>query len=186
MRKLLALLVFAALPALAADVTTTWTYPTLNTDGSAIPASGAGSIASSKIEWGTCAGTAFGTKIGEAVVPAPTKTHTVTGLAPSTYCLRASVTNTYGVASDFTGAVSVVVNPPKPQPPVITTATVARVWTPYGPGTVVGSVPLGTACGELKLDGRKADWYTVPRETVDLNRRGERLPASAVIVARCG
>lgn len=186
MRKLLALLVFAALPALAADVTTTWTYPTLNTDGSTIPASGAGSIASSKVEWGSCVGSTFGTKIGEATVPAPTKTHTVTGLPPATYCVRASVANTYGISSDMTAAVTVTVNPPKPQPPVITTATVARLYLETRWGGVVslkvGEVALGVACGAHA----RGEWYRVPRETVELNARGERLPASAVIVARCG
>lgn len=185
-RRLMWILCVASLPALAADITTTWTYPTQNTDGSAIPASGAGSIASSRVEWGTCAGAAFGTKLGEASIPAPTRTHVATGLPPATYCVRVYATNTYGAQSDASSVASVIVNPPKPQPPVITTATVARLWTLFGPGTVVGSVEIGIACGELKRDTRKADWHTVPRETVALNRRGQRLPSSAVIVAKCG
>lgn len=182
----MALLVIGITRALAADVTTNWTYPTLNTDGSSIPASGAGSITSSKVEWGSCVGSAFGTKIGEATIPAPTKTHTATGLPPATYCLRAYVTNTYGTSSDASGVVTVTVNPPKPQPPVITTATVARLLVPtrWGDqvGHVVGKVELGTECGAQ----RKGEWHEVSRETVTLNRWGARLPESAVIVARCG
>lgn len=149
-RRLMWILCVASLPALAADITTTWTYPTQNTDGSAIPASGAGSIASSRVEWGTCAGAAFGTKLGEA-----------------------------------RSVASVIVNPPKPQPPVITTATVARLWR-HGLGPVVGRVALDVPCGTLQLDARRADWYTVPREAVTLNRYGRRLPADSVIVAKCG
>lgn len=184
-RRLMWILCVASLPALAADITTTWTYPTQNTDGSAIPASGAGSIASSRVEWGTCAGAAFGTKLGEASIPAPTRTPVATGLPPATYCVRVYATNTYGAQSDASSVASVIVNPPKPQPPVITTATVARLWR-HGLGPVVGRVALDVPCGTLQLDARRADWYTVPREAVTLNKFGRRLPADITIVAKCG
>lgn len=36
-RRLMWILCVASLPALAADITTTWTYPTQNTDSSIIP-----------------------------------------------------------------------------------------------------------------------------------------------------
>lgn len=49
-RRLMWILCVASLPALAADITTTWTYPTQNTDGSAIPASGACSFSVTGIE----------------------------------------------------------------------------------------------------------------------------------------
>ena len=183
-RRLMWILCVASLPALAADITTTWTYPTQNTDGSAIPASGAGSIASSRVEWGTCAGAAFGTKLGEASIPAPTRTHVATGLPPATYCVRVYATNTYGAQSDASSVASVIVNPPKPQPPVITTATVARLWR-HGLGPVVGRVAHEVPCGTLQLDARRADWYTVPVDAVTLNRYGRTLGPHITVVAKC-
>ena len=42
----------------AADVRVSWTQPVQNADGSAIPVSGAGSLASNRVEWGSCVGTA--------------------------------------------------------------------------------------------------------------------------------
>lgn len=181
----LGLTAFGVTRALAADVAVTWTQPTTNTDGSAIPATGPGSIASNRIEWGTCNGTAFGTKVGERVVSPVATSATVTGLGPATWCFRVYATNTYAQESAASNAAQRVVNPPTPNPPVVTQATIARLWR-HGVQREVGRVALNVPCGTLKYDGRKADWHTVPRETVALNRRGQRLPSSAVIVAKCG
>lgn len=35
----------------------TWTQPTHNVDGSAIPATGVGRLVGNRVEWGSCAGT---------------------------------------------------------------------------------------------------------------------------------
>lgn len=180
MRKLILLMGMAALPAMAANLDLTWTYPAKNVDGSDIPAAGAGSIASSKVEWGTCAGTAFGTKAGEATVPAPTKTYSVPNLAPGTHCARVLVTNTYGVSSDFTAAVSRTVDAPKPLPPVITTATVVRLYLRDNPSLVAGTVALGVECG----DQAKGKWYAVDRANVKLNFIG-RIARDVPLVAKC-
>lgn len=180
----LVLLVIAA-RAFATDVAVTWTQPAANTDGSAIPASGAGSIASNRIEWGTCNGATFGTRVGDRVVSPVATAATVTGLGPGTWCFRAYATNTYGQESAASNAAQRVVNPPTPNPPVVTQATIARLWR-NGLKYEVGRVALNVPCGTLKLDGRRADWYTVPRETVTLNKYGRRLPVGSTIVAKCG
>lgn len=181
---IMGLTAFGVTRALAADVAVTWTQPTTNTDGSAIPATGPGSIASNRIEWGTCNGTAFGTKVGERVVSPVATSATVTGLGPATWCFRVYATNTYAQESAASNAAQRVVNPPTPNPPVVTQATIARLWR-HGVQREVGRVALNVPCGTLKLDGRKTDWYTVPREAVALNRYGRRLPADSVIVAKC-
>lgn len=173
---------------LAANADLTWVYPTTNTDGTTIPASGAGSIASTKVEWGTCSGTAFGTKSGEAAVPAPTKTYQVTNLGVGTWCFRANVSNTYGATSDWSGVVSKVVPPPTPNPPTLT-VTIPVAYeinlTPSGfvkLGRDVGSVPIGTACSEdIVVANNRATYYAVPRNTVTLYRQ----PKSSVLVAEC-
>ena len=180
-----ALLIIGATRAFAADVAVTWTQPATNTDGSAIPATGPGSIASNRVEWGTCNGAAFGTKVGERVVSPAATTATVTGLGPATWCFRAYATNTYAQESAASNAAQRVVNPPVPNPPVVTQATIARLWR-HGVQREVGRVALNVPCGTLKLDGRWADWYTVPREAVTLNKYGRRLPADIAIVAKCG
>ena len=190
----LGLLVFVVLLGLcvhradAADAELTWTYPATNVDGTAIPATGAGSVASTLIEWGTCSGTAFGTKAGGATVPAPAKTYTVTGLAVGTHCFRAAVTNSYGTQSDWTGAVQKVIAPPKPNPPVIVTVNLVAYevrWHP-GRGTVlgapIGTVARGVTCGDSVITTRgPREYREVPIDVVNMRR----LPNSAIVVAEC-
>jgi hypothetical protein len=53
-----ALLLFGGV-AQAATFTVTWRNPTTNTDGSALT-----DLSSIELEWGTCAGSAFGTRTG--------------------------------------------------------------------------------------------------------------------------
>ena len=50
-------------PALADTVTATWTNPSTNTNGSAIPAPGAGSLTAARNEYRTSTGAAFGVKM---------------------------------------------------------------------------------------------------------------------------
>lgn len=179
-RHLILLLCLLALPALAADVSVTWTQPATNTDGSAIPESGAGSIASNRVEWGTCSGTAFGVKAGEKVVsPAATST-TVPNLGPQTWCFRAYATNTYGIESAASNAASRVVSPPTPNPPVVTTATIVRLYLRDNPSLVAGTVALGVECG----DQAKGKWYAVDRANVKLNFIG-RIARDVPLVAKC-
>lgn len=185
MRKLLLTLCFMALPAMAADVSVTWTQPTANTDNSAIPATGAGSIASNRVEWGPCAGGSIGSVSGSLPVTPARTNATVPGLAPGDWCFRVYATNTYGSESAASNVASRTVVAPTPKPPVVTQATIARLWK-RGLQQQVGRVDMGVACGELVADTRKADWYTVPRDSVHLNKQGRKLSPGAVIVAKCG
>lgn len=107
--------------ALAEVLTATWENPTTNTDGSAIPATGAGSLASSRLEYGTCTGSgstlALGTKLGEVVTNTNGTTAKTPDLAPGTYCGQVRVTNTYGSESDPSPVAQKVVAAPKPNKP---------------------------------------------------------------------
>lgn len=118
MRKILVLVLsLIATVAVAATASLTWTNATKNTDGSNIPATGPGSLASTTVEYGSCSGSNFGAKIGEVVVAGTIINATVPGLEPGTYCFRAKHTNTYGESSDWTAAVSKTYAAPKPNPP---------------------------------------------------------------------
>jgi len=105
----------------AATVTITWVNPTQNTDNTAIPDTGAGSLQSWRFEYGTClAGGAFGTKVGEfprtRAVGGPSLTTTTNNFDPGQTCLRGYTTNTYGVESAVSNVVSKTVTPPQPGP----------------------------------------------------------------------
>lgn len=158
----------------AATVTVTWVNPTANTDESAIPASGAGSLSSARIEYGTCNGTAFGTKAGEVTRLMPATTATL-NLQPGTTCVRVTVTNTYGQESVPSNVVSRVVDPPTPKPPTLSTValalnipldshdgfnrTLAMSVTASGPGVPVGFVKLATpTVGDPVFTWRNQSW----------------------------
>lgn len=161
-------LCLGASPSHAGDAVLTWTLATQNTDGTTIPASGAGSLTGTRVEWGSCSGSNFGTKAGEQVVAKPAVTYTVTNLAPGTYCFRAYSRNTYGQESDPTNVVSKVIAPPTPQPPGTLMVTVQTVYQVIGTPNAfalnpVGTVPAGTQCDTTQsVLGR----YVVPRESV--------------------
>lgn len=105
--------------ALAAGLTATWVNPTTNTDSSAIPASGPGSIASSLISYGTCSsdGKSIATVAGTVPVTGSATTGSIPNLAPGTWCASVSVTNTFGAASAQSNVASKVVAAPTPSAP---------------------------------------------------------------------
>ena len=181
MRYFLILLLFAT-SAMAGEAQLSWTQPTQNTDGSAIPASGTGRLTGNRVEWGTCSGTAFGTKAGEQVFATPTTAYTVPNLAPGTWCFRAYASTTYG-ESGPTNAVQKVIAPPMPNPPSgLTVAnTVAYTVVKREDRFVmlpVGTVPAGTSCDTSQsVNG----YYVVPRETVTWT--GSVKPV--VVVSQC-
>ncbi len=177
----LSLAIIACNVAKAADVRVSWTQPTQNTDGSAIPATGAGSIASNRVEWGSCVGTAFGTAAGSQSIPAATS-YTVTGLAPAMHCFRVTAINTYGSESGVSNVAQRNVAAPVPNPPVVTTATVVRAWTGGGLSVVAGRIDLGEPCGKKM----KNVWHTVSRSDVKLNAVGKRFNKKVTLVAKCG
>lgn len=118
MRKLLFLVMaLMGAVALAATANMTWTNPTENVDATPIPLSGAGSIASTRIEYGTCNVDAFGTKVGEVTVPGAATAGNVSGLAPGKWCFRAYTRNTYGSESGPSNVASKTYEAPTPKPP---------------------------------------------------------------------
>ena len=172
----------------AATVTVTWTPPTTNTDESAIPATGPGSLTTYRIEYGTClAGGAFGVKAGEVTRAAPA-TGTTLNLQPGTSCVRAFVANTYGNESAASNVASKIVPAPTPKPPgslAVSDPTVFDVKPNFETfaferGKKVGTVKLGAACDEERTTG--ADFYALERPSrVKLTKP----PRSSALVARC-
>ena len=188
MKRFAWMLILAGVTAGAADLNVSWVNPTANTDGSAIPTSGAGSLTGTRVEWGTCSGTAFGTRAGEVTVPAPATSTVVQNLTPGTWCVRAFSRNTYNVESAASNVASRTVNPPVPNPPTLS-VTVPVAFeinlTPSGLvklGRDVGRVPVGTACTEdMVVANNRATYYAVPADAVTLYRT----PKSSMLVAEC-
>jgi len=172
------LLLIALLPSLANAITVSWNPPITNTDGSIIPASGDGSLTDSLVEWGTCSGTAFGTKLGEQLVPMPAKSIEFTSFTPGCYSFRVYAKNTYGSLSLASMVAQKTIIAPTPSPPTLVTI-VAQIYDyqikngKVYLGRQVGTAPLGTACGDMVL----TNYYYVPVEKVTLTRK----PRSATI-----
>ena len=125
-------------PLLAANVTVSWTHPTQFTDGSALALN---QIASTRVEYGSCAGTAFGTVAGQVTVPAPATTTTISGFAPGTHCFRAYTRTTVAAGNQESGpsgmATKVIPfpppNPPKPPPNICPNISPKSPNPPYPP-----------------------------------------------------
>lgn len=160
----------------AADISGSFTYPTQFEDGTPLSLS---QIAAVRVEYGSCAGSAFGTKAGEVSVTPPTTAFTITGLAPGTYCLRAytrTVAAAGGLDSAPTGVVSKVIPFPPPKPPVFVTVAVIAgmlqvpVYSISANGklsTLMGFIDAGKACAEpILLTYRGSAFREVSRADV--------------------
>jgi hypothetical protein len=168
MKKLLILFLISGSAHAATQIS--WTLPTTNTDGSSIPASGTGSLTSSRVEYGTCSGSSFGTKISEIVVGVPATNAVIEDLAAGTYCFRVFAKNTYGTESGPSAVVSKTIATPVPNPPtLVTVSTVAYDYIKKGNrfvlGKPVGTVPLGTACGSFVIKNKGTSYYEVSNVT---------------------
>lgn len=174
----------------ADTVTATWVNPTTNTNGSAIPASGAGSLTQARVEFGTCNGAAFGTKAGEVIRPftSGALTTATLNLQPGTSCIQVKVSNTFGGESSASNVTSKVISAPVPNPPTNLTVSdpVAYDVRPneqtfaFDRGRPVGVARLGAACDEARTTGE--DFYALERPSrVKLSRA----PRSAALVAKC-
>ena len=158
----------SASPARAGDAALTWTLATANTDGTAIPASGPTSLAATRVEWGTCSGSNFGTASGQQIVATPAVTYTVTGLAAGVWCFRAYSRTVAGLESAPTNVVTKTILQSPPQPPGNLTVAALTVYQFIGTTDAitllaVGTVPAGTACDPAQsVNGR----YAVPRAAV--------------------
>lgn len=182
----IALVVLAGV-ASGATVTTSWNNPTTNTDGSAIPATGAGSLTQARIEYGTCNGAAFGVKAGEVIRPMPVTTATL-NLQPGTTCERVKVTNTYANESAASNVATRVIDAPTPSAPTNLTVSEPTAYDvrpnestfAFERGRAVGTAKLGAACDEERTTGQA--FYALERPSrVTLNRA----PRSTALVAKC-
>lgn len=171
----------------AATVPVSWTPPTTNTDGSAIAASGPGSLTSYRVEYGTCVGGAFGTKAGEVTRAAPA-TGTTLNLQPGTTCVRVFVSNTFAKESAASNVSAKVIDSPTPSPPTNLTVADATAYDirpnestfAFDRGRPVGLAKLGAACDEMRTTG--ASFYALERPSrVKLSRA----PRSVALVAKC-
>lgn len=190
MQKLSAIiLMLVSGTAAAATATLTWTHPTQNTDGSSIPTSGNGSIAQTRVEWGTCSSTGgFGTKESEVVVLYPENTVTINNfLGGETVCFRAFSKNTYGVESNASAVVVKTFDAPKPRPPVLSSViTVAYEVTldrklNLRLARQVGTVEIGSPCMDSPMQTNKGVYYPIDFQYVTFVRD----PRSSIVVTKC-
>lgn len=152
----------------AAVRTVTWTHPTTNTDGSALPVS---QITQTTIVWGPSA-----TNMSNSKVVTGTATSTTLDLAAGTWFV-AGKTTANGNDSNLSIPVQHVVAQPTPNPPVLTVQAVVAglnmspVFKVLADGSrssvVAGFVKVGTGCGgPVLFTYRKIGYRVVPRETV--------------------
>jgi len=181
------------------SATLTWTAPTQNTDGSAIPATGVGSLAGFELFHAT---TAAGVSTATPIVinNKAATTYTITGLPVGARYYAAKAFNAEGIRSDFSGQVnntivlpsasdtaSVTVNV-KPNPPVLS-ATITVAYEMNGiknDGTIllgrdVGTVALGAPCIDYQFVTNKGTYYGIDRANVQLYRN----PKSSMVVTKC-
>jgi hypothetical protein len=133
----------------AAVRTVSWTHPTANTDGSALPLA---QITRTIVVWG-----ASSTAMTNSKIVTGTATSTTLDLAPGTWSIGARTTAN-GNDSAVSQVVTVVIPQPTPNPPVVTVqAVVAGInmspaYKILADGTrsqvVIGFVPVGTACDD--------------------------------------
>lgn len=168
--------------AFAGSATATWTHPTQYTDNTALAVA---DIQQTRLEYGSCVGTAFGVKAGEVIVTGSGTSATVQNLTAGAYCFRA-YTKAKGVESAASAVASKVVPQTAPQPPVLVTVeTVAYSITVDYPNLAivknlaVGKVAIGVACTAAETDD---GYHMIPRAAVAW--AGANRPT--YVVARCG
>jgi hypothetical protein len=155
-------------------VTLTWLNPVANTDGSALPAS---QIASTRVEYGTCSGTAFGTRAGEVLTTGAVTTATV-DRPVGTHCFRAYTRTLAGAESAPSNvAQKIILAAPNPPSNLVATGdgfAYAIQQTPDQLGLVaVGRIPPGTQCdtsqavlGKFRVPVSSVQWVGSARPVV--------------------
>ena len=171
----------------------TWTPPTKNTDGSSIPSTGPGSLASYEVATAT---SVDALKTVERVsVPASVLTYTFKNIPVGENFFAVRAVNIEGIKSDDVTVSSMMVVPSvtanasvtinvKPQPPIVTLSTNAYNLSNSGAlGALVGNIPLNSECiGEPKITRwTGVTFYEVPHELVTFNK-----PHKALVVVKCG
>jgi hypothetical protein len=138
-----------------------WTNPTKNTDDTNIPTScpsgqaQCGKLTVTRLEYGTCTGTApnlaFGTKVGEITVAQPAVTALISALVPRMYCFRAFARNDYAAESASSNVDTKTIVPPTPGAPVLTVVNPTAYRIDQGSHDKIawqriGTVELNTKC----------------------------------------
>ncbi len=136
------------------SVALTLTLPTLNTNGTLIPASGNESLNHLDIRYSICLnGGLDGSNQLEQSGP-PATFRTISNLSPGEWCFAAAVQNVGnpGVHSSISNILSATIGGPTPEPPILTVATTTVYSISKGNDTfllaAVGTVPIGTTCDE--------------------------------------
>lgn len=191
----IALFVFCTFGAHAVDKSWTWVNPTTYTTssgGGTIPATGPGSLTTARLEFGTCSGTAFGTKAGEVTVQASLQRATITNILPGTVCARVFVNSTFGVESAASNVASAVVPIPVPEAPTGLTAVdaVAFEMRPNSDGTFravrLAILKAPTNCApDRVVDANGVEYHRVELRDADIVNwpASTRVPPTAW--ARC-
>lgn len=176
--------VLLPLSAGAYELTVSWTNPAQNTDGTPIAASGDGALKETRIEYGSCIGSAFGTPIGEEIVAHPNQTVVIGGLAPGVYCVRAYAVNNSGTSSEPSGVAQGTIAAPVPQPPTITTVEKVAYQLDGGKLQRVGEIALGIGCtGEPLYSRGWRTFYAIDPAEITFKNGGQQ--TGAVYVAAC-
>lgn len=179
----------------AAIVNLEWTNATQNVDGTPIVATGPGSLATTKINWGACnpddtPAEPLLEKFVPTTVPGASETTDITIWTPGRWCFLGYHINVGDPANSIDPQTSDASNPVfkmiimVPQPPdnLVTVAMVAYQVIAQNNKFVllpVGEVPGGTACTETEM---VKDHFVVPREAVSWYGDVEPL----AVVAKCG
>jgi len=188
MKKLILLSLMFSSTVLGDTATVTWNHPTTNTNGSTIPASGEGSLVSSRVVYGICTvvGT-FNNAPSSLLVLYPTNSVEINSLAAGQWCFGVYSKNTYGSESLISAIVSKTIanTPTIPNPPVIlTVATIAYEINSKGNlGSPIGTVALNVKClgTEPLITKRGNTYYELSIDDVQLSK----MPKSAIIVGLC-
>jgi hypothetical protein len=160
----------------AATVTVTWTNPTANTDGSALPAT---QITRTTVVWGASASALTGSKVvtGSA-------SSTTIDLAPGTWFVAARTTAN-GNDSALSTVVQHIIVQPTPNPPTGLSVVAVVAGLNMSPAykildggersqVVAGFVPVGTACDDgpvvfryrdrayRRISAGKVQWWNPP------------------------
>jgi len=163
-------------------VTISWDHPTFFTDGAPLSLE---QIQSTRVEWGTCLGEAFGVAITESMAMSPQSNTTISSLAGE-FCFRA-FTQATPEAGGRESAASLVGKHEIFGGPV----PILRTWRKFiydrtssgAIGRIVGTAPVGTPCiGPLIrkwLNG--TTFYEVPKSAVALTK----VPRSLMLVGKC-
>lgn len=168
----------------AGTITWTWTNPAQYEDGSALsPAD----ISQTRIEFGSCSGTAFGTKQGEVVNAGNGTTASKASLIPGIYCSRA-FTTAKGQESLASNVMVNTIAQPNPKPPVLSAISSLAMTvkkTSHGWDLVdnVGIVRLGSECNAEQSFGN--GYFALKNHRTDVVYYAGQKPRTRIAVL-CG